>query len=181
MKNKKNVITQTLLYIIVIIIIATMIALFLKKEFEEDDVQTLKSDMISIQCMAKTYKDEKDFSNKDNSNLVATNNNSTDNSNKENTNPSDENSNVSSSDGIVGVKLSDCNNDIINEFKSKNVIDESDYDKYYVLSDEDLSTLKTMVYNRPNSYYLFNYDTGEVILTSGYKGCYTLTDILKLK
>ena len=69
------------------------------------------------------------------------------------------------------------NDSIINDFVSKKIITESEYEDYYVLSDEDLKKLEINVENEENSYYLVNYKSGEVIITSGIDGKYKLSEI----
>ena len=45
----------------------------------------------------------------------------------------------------LGVKISEVtDNNLINTFKEKNVIDESEYEKYYMLSDEELNQIKSI-------------------------------------
>lgn len=80
--------------------------------------------------------------------------------------------------GLIGTKISEiADNKIIDDFKSKGIIEESDYEKYYMLTDENLESLKIDAKNEENSYYLINYETNEVIITKGLKGLYKLTDI----
>lgn len=159
MNRKKNAAIQATIYMIIVLLVAFAVLMFVRNELSNDETQTIKADMISIQCMAKVYKGEESV-----------------NSNNSNTT----NSSVKTNE-VVGEKLSDCNNEIINEFKAKNIIDESDYDKYYVLTNDDLDALKAYVKNQPNSYYLINYETYEVIITKGYNGCYKLSEILNLE
>ncbi len=81
-------------------------------------------------------------------------------------------------DSLVGKKLSDVKDDeIIEEFKKLGVISESDYEKYYVLSDADLDKLSLNMKNESGSYYIINYETSELIITSGYEEKYKLSDI----
>ena len=81
-------------------------------------------------------------------------------------------------DMFVGTKLSDMNEDnLINDFKSKGIIAESDYEKYYCLNNDNLEQLNLGIQNEENSYYLINYDDNEVIITSGYDGKYKLSEI----
>ena len=129
--------------------LACLIIFGIKRYFEKEKIQDIKSDMLSVQCMCRIYKENNMINKSDNK--------------------------------ILGVKLSDCSNDIINNFKSKNIIVPNEYDKYYVLSNEDLNTLKTNIEPKSDSYYLINYDTWEVITTQGYKGAYKLSDIMNLK
>lgn len=85
----------------------------------------------------------------------------------------------------LGVKISEVtDNNLINTFKEKNVIDESEYEKYYMLSDEELNQIKSTVSSPEGSYYLVNYDNYEVIITGGCKISdgeilYKLSDIEK--
>lgn len=148
MKKGKSIVLKTIIYLLIFSVLACLIILGIKKYFEKEKIQDIKSDMLSIQCMCKIYK---------NGGIV---------------------NNVKNN--VIGEKLSDCNNDIINSFKSKNIIDSSEYDKYYVLSNDDLDTLKTGIEPKEDSYYLINYDTWEVISTQGYKDSYKLSDIINL-
>jgi Tfp pilus assembly protein PilE len=149
MKKKRTTIIKIIIYSIVLLILACIIAFITKSYFEREEIQDVKSNLLSVQCMCKLYKQGGIVNNVGNN--------------------------------VIGVKLSDCNNDIINNFKSKNIIDPSEYDKYYVLSNEDLNTLKTNIEPKSDLYYLINYDTWEVITTQGYKGAYKLSDIMNLK
>ena len=83
----------------------------------------------------------------------------------------------------IGTKVSEMKeNNLISEWIKKDVIKEEEYEKYYVLNDEDLKSLSSEVSNEESSYYLVNYDTYEIIIT---KGCsyndeeilYKLSDI----
>ena len=72
-------------------------------------------------------------------------------------------------DGLKGRKLSDIQDDsIISEFLNKNVIDTSKLDKYYALSNDDLSSMELDIRNENNSYYVVNYEENEVYITKGY-------------
>ena len=44
-----------------------------------------------------------------------------------------------------------------------------------------LDTLKANIETTPDTYYLINYDTWEVVITKGYKGAYKFSDIMNLK
>ena len=192
MNRKKNAAIQATIYMIIVLLVAFAVLMFVRNELSNDETQTIKADMISIQCMAKVYKGEESVTSNstsgNSSNEAQSSNNSsnTQNNNSSNTNdansnnPNTTNSSVKTNE-VIGEKLSDCNNEIINEFKAKNIIDESDYDKYYVLTNDDLDALKAYVKNQPNSYYLINYETYEVIITKGYNGCYKLSEILNLE
>lgn len=91
-----------------------------------------------------------------------------------------QNSIVKKDDSIlIGNKMSEMTEDsIINEFKAKNIIDESNYDKYFVLSNEDLKNLNIEVQNEKDSYYIVNYNDNEVYITKGYDGKYKLSEMM---
>lgn len=88
-------------------------------------------------------------------------------------------------DKLIGTKLSEVDNNekidkgVINPFKQTNTIEEGEYDKYYVLTNEDLANLKLEVKNEEGSYYIIGYEKDEVIITKGYEGKYKLSDINK--
>lgn len=89
-----------------------------------------------------------------------------------------ENSIVKKDDNIlIGTKLSEMDNEIVNEFKNKGIVEEKDYSNYFVLTNDDLKKMKLDVLNEENSYYLINYKENEVIITSGHNGKYKLSDI----
>lgn len=86
-------------------------------------------------------------------------------------------------DKLLGYKLSEIdgieeiNKKIINEFKEKNIIEEGEYEKYYVLTDSNLNELKVDVTNEENAYYIVGYEKNDIIITCGYNGKYRLEDI----
>ena len=77
----------------------------------------------------------------------------------------------------VGTKLSEMDDEIINEFKNKHIIEESDYEKFYALKNEDLQKFNLNFRNEKNAYYLINYETDEVIITNSYNGKYKLSEL----
>ena len=88
---------------------------------------------------------------------------------------------IAKKDGVelIGQKLSEADNYEIYVFKQLGVISEEEYDKYYVLTDEDLAKLKLELTNEAGSYYLVNYETGNVIITKGINGKFTLFEFEK--
>ena len=81
-------------------------------------------------------------------------------------------------DMFVGTKISEMQDDeIINNFKALNIIEEGQYEKYYCLNNEDLKQLNIEVENEEGSYYLVNYDDDIIIITKGYEGKYKLSEI----
>ena len=72
-------------------------------------------------------------------------------------------------DGLKGRKLSEMQEDsIISDFLNKNIIDSSKLDKYYALSNEDLSAMELDIKNEEDSYYVVNYEENAVYITKGY-------------
>ena len=69
------------------------------------------------------------------------------------------------------------NDKIITEFLEKNILNQNEYDKYYVLNNDDLKKLEIDVENEKDSYYLVKYSTGEVIIRSGFNSKYKLSEI----
>lgn len=83
-----------------------------------------------------------------------------------------------SNDVLVGTKLSEIeDNEIINDFKGLNIIEEGQYEKYYMLTNEDLAGLNIEVSNENMAYYLVNYDENEVIITKEVGGKYKLSEM----
>ncbi len=82
-----------------------------------------------------------------------------------------------SSDALVGTKLTTADDSIINKFKEIKIITESEYEKYYMLTNEDLEKLNLQIKNEKDSYYLINYETSDVLITKGYNGKYKLSEI----
>lgn len=80
---------------------------------------------------------------------------------------------------LLGQKLSEADNYEINEFKKLGVISEEEYEKFYVLTDKELADLKLEITNEAGSYYLVNYETGNVIITEGINGKFTLFEFEK--
>lgn len=85
----------------------------------------------------------------------------------------------------LGTKLSEMKEDVVlKSFFESNIIKEEEYDKYYVLKDEDLAKVGLEITNYKGSYFLINYDTYEIMVSRGCKlskdkVLYKLTDIIK--
>lgn len=72
-------------------------------------------------------------------------------------------------DSLKGRKLSEMQEDsIVSEFLNKGIVDSSKLDKYYALSNEDLSGMELDIQNEENSYYIVNYEDNTVFITKGY-------------
>lgn len=84
----------------------------------------------------------------------------------------------------LGTKLSEMIDDpILQDFFSNKILSEAEYEKYYVLKDENLATAGLEITNYTDSYFIINYETYEVIVSKGCKyskeeNLYKLSDIL---
>lgn len=87
---------------------------------------------------------------------------------------------------LIGYQLTSLPENInIDEFKTKNVIGEDEYEKYYLLDSECLEKmdLKELV-NKYPGYFIVCYDDYEVIYSKGYENknkmwCYKISDLEK--
>lgn len=84
----------------------------------------------------------------------------------------------------LGTKINEMKEDIVlKEIFENNVVPEAEYEKYYALKDENLEVAGLEITNYPDSYFLINYETYEVIVTKGCKYYkekifYKLSDII---
>ena len=70
----------------------------------------------------------------------------------------------------LGVKVSEAKDDaLINDFLKNNVLQENEYDKFYILKDEELQKAGLKITNYEGSYFLVNYDNYEIIITKGFQ------------
>ena len=85
-------------------------------------------------------------------------------------------------DNLKGRKLSEMGEDsIISEFLTKELIPGDKLDKYYALSNDDLSAMGLDIQNEENSYYIVNYEENTVFITEGYTNTETNEVIYKLE
>lgn len=156
---KVKLVLRIIIWLIIIGIIGGGIYLIVNKfnnikSREEDN--DIKSNMLQIQAKAKVIKENND---------------------KENSNKNDS----EKTENFVGTKLSDFNQDdeIIKKFKELNLINEEDYDKNFVLNNDDIEKMNLQdVKNEQDSYYIVNYETEEVYITKGLDGKYKLSDMI---
>ena len=153
MKNNNGIGIIALLIIIVISAIIIGIGINLVlQKYKEAQSKTLETDMLLVEWKLKAYIDNQKAEGK-------------------------------TEISYLGKKVSELKENIlIKEFLSKNIIQEDEYDKYYVLNDEDMESAGLEITNYENSYYLINYETYEVIITKGYetttgKTIYKLSDM----
>lgn len=187
---------------VVILIVFIAVCVFfiynkVKNILSNVDSSDIKSNMLLIQGAGKLLNDNANLNNEKDkligtklSEYVKTNEASNEESSDEETKQedssnedekSDENSNEEKNQEDISSEVSNEINDkiktsVIEEFIEKNII-EKDYDKYYILTDEDLQKLNIDVKNEKNSYYIINYESSEVCLTKGVDGKYKLQDI----
>ena len=73
-------------------------------------------------------------------------------------------------DKYLGTKISEIEDDeLINEFLKENVLQEDEYDKFYVLKDEDMQKAELQITNYEGSYFLVHYDDYEIVVTKGFE------------
>ena len=152
-------VTGVIILICVVIIAITAIALFIANTIKNEKVNSIVSNILQVQGACKVVNDNVFIS--------------------------------KTTDSLVGTKLSlyvdELNQEesqqekkvdnIITEFKKLNIIPEEEYEKYYVLTDQNLETLNLNIKNEKDSYYIVNYEKDDLIITKGYKGKYRLSDI----
>ena len=137
MKNEKGMgLIQLIVFVVLIILIVAMSVYFIRMQYNEVRVETIKTDMLQVQWKLKDYIDTQTVN----------------------------------GDEIqyLGSKVSDNLQDpLLSEVISKNVIPESEYEKYYILKDADLATAGLEITNYEERYFLINYESYEVIVTQG--------------
>lgn len=85
-------------------------------------------------------------------------------------------------DNLKGRKLSEMGEDsIILEFLTKELVPGDKLDKYYALSNDDLSAMGLDIQNEENSYYIVNYEENTVFITGGYINTETNEVVYKLE
>lgn len=159
--------------ILIIFIIASIgtIYYYIQKSNEETEKSDIYSNMLLIQGACKVFK-ESSTANKEEDALVGIKLSEF----KDNENENENNEGEDEEQNKVDEENEKKEDQIISNFKKTEVISSEDYEKYYVLTDEDLSKLNIDVKNEKDCYYLINYDSNEVIITKGYQGKYKLSE-----
>ena len=138
---KKNNGMGMIKIIIIMLFIGIVVALsvyFIRMQYHEARVETIKTDMLQVQWKVKDYIDKQIVKGEEKK--------------------------------YLGTKLSEMKEDLVlKEFFNKNILSEEEYDKYYVLKDEDLATATLKITNYKDSYFIINYDTYEVLVSMGCK------------
>lgn len=186
MKNENGLSFLGVFFVIIFIIfIITFAIKYGFQKFNSVKCNDIKSNMLLIKGACKVISDEATV-NKNTDNYIGTaltqyksqgsQKNAADQQNqdsKEET-QTDASQNNNEQTAVEDGKIDD---PIIKEFLNKNIIPEEEYKNYYVLTDDDLKRLDVDVKNEENAYYLVNYTSDEVIITSGLNGKYKLSEI----
>lgn len=152
---KENNGTGMIKIIIIMLFIGLVVALsvyFIRMQYHEARVETIKTDMLQVQWKVKDYIDKQIVKGEEKK--------------------------------YLGTKLSEMKEDLVlKDFFNKNILSEEEYDKYYVLKDEDLATATLKITNYKDSYFIINYDSYEVLVSMGCKYSenevlYKLSDII---
>lgn len=152
-KKRIFVVMQTILSLIAIIVIIGLTLFMLREKREDLNENNIQSSMLLIQGACKVLYEDSVMK--------------------------------KTTDNLIGTKISDVENadyinkSIINKFKETNIIEEGDYEKYYILTDTDLENINVYVRNEKDSYYIVGYEKDDIIITKGYNGKYKLSDIEK--
>lgn len=189
--------------IIAIIAIITTIVIVIKGIYKDMNEKNIKANMLLIQGKCKVVQDNS-IMKKNQEDYVGTklsefkdidenekNNKENDNSGEESAEASSEeqqsseeqNSETNNEENKEDNKEEDKNkNDnkklgIIEYFKTLELIPAEEFEKYYVLTDDDLQKLNLDFKNEKDAYYLINYETSEVIFTKGLNGIYKLSEM----
>ena len=156
MKSNRGMGVISLIFIVVVIAIVVGVSVyFVRLQYNEAKVQTIRTDMLLVQWKLKSYIDSQTAEKVEEINYL-------------------------------GTKVSEQKDEeLIKSFLEKNILEEEEYDKYYVLTDSDLETAKLGITNVEGNYYLINYSSYEVIITGGCKISenqilYKLSDIEKV-
>lgn len=177
-KSEKGIgLIGVILLIIFVVACIGLISNGVKNEFKKEDDSTVASDMLLVQGACKVLNDNASVL-KQGTELVGTKLSEFTNSDEnvenvvENSTPSENSTSENNvSDEINGIKKN-----TIKDFLNKNIIT-TDFDKYYVLKDEDLQKLNLDVRNQKDSYYIVNYEKNEVYTTKAVDGKYKVDDI----
>lgn len=129
---------KTIILLCIIIILIVIGLKFLKSNYNDAKVKTIKTNMSLIKVKANEYINKQKAEGKE---II-----------------------------FAGKKLSDVNDDeIINKIVANDIVKNEELEKYYMLTDENLAELGTNFTNEKDAYYLVNYETGEVVISSGIK------------
>ena len=156
--------TQVLVLLVIILIICAVSTFIFNQKIKTEGETSIKANMLVIQGKCNVSKEKAD--------IVSTQEQSQTTGNKVEI--------AKEESTMYGQKVSEAkqDNEIIQNFLSLNILKEAEYDSYYVLYDNDLESLKVDFLNEKGAYYIVNYETGEVIYTSGINGKYKVSEMV---
>ena len=165
MNNEDGItLTQVLILLVIILVICAISTYIFNQHIKTEGETSIKANMLVIQGKCNVSKEKAD--------IVST---------QEQTNTTGNKVEIAEEESkIYGQKISEIkdSDEIIKAFLPLGILNESEYDSYYALSDSDLQSLKVDFINEKGAYYLVNYDTGEVIYTLGIDDIYKLSDMI---
>ena len=150
--ESKKVLTLIML-IMIIIAIATVIAIVCKKAFDKTNLEDLRTNMLLIQGKAKTYTE----------NVSVETANLDEKKEEDNTKISEV-----KNQKLKGTALENCEENIKLEAKKAGIEDTKDF---YYLSEDDLIEMGINIKVKEGEYYLvkYNFEDTEVVYTKGYE------------
>lgn len=168
-ESGKGIIKALLLFIVVVAVIV-WICMSIGSNLKTQKDDNIVSNMMLIKGKCKVFNENRIRNNKEESTLIGTKLSDIIEAEEKNAEGENVSNQEEKNNNVIDEK-------IIKELKSKQVISEEEYKKYYVLTDTNLEELNVDVKNEKNSYYLINYEMNEVIITNGYEGKYKLSEI----
>ena len=177
---------KALILLVIIIGIIVGLCMSISKNIKTQKIDTVVSDMLTIKAKCKVFNENRIRTNKGEEELIGIRLSEVGKTEEQNIEEkSNDENQESSNENEKEEETKEDNNQkdelmtIIDNFKKAEVITEEEYEKYYVLTDNNLGDLKTNVKNEKNSYYLINYETNEVIITKGHEVKYKISEIEK--
>ena len=156
--------TQVLILLVIILIICAISTYIFNQHMKAEGETDIKANMLVIQGKCNVSKEKAE--------IVST---------QEQSNTTGNKVEIAEEESrIYGKKISELkdSDDIVKSFLELNVIKEEEYESFYVLSDSDLEGLKVDFSNEKGSYYIVNYESGEVIYTAGIEGKYKVSEMV---
>lgn len=177
-ENGKGMIKALILLVIILCLIGIIIK-SINSNINNQKTNSVMSNMLTIKSACKVFNENR-LRTKSEEALIGTKISEIKSKEENKENEEEEQKDEEKQDEDTKVEIN-VNESLIEEFKKLQVINEDEYSKYYVLTNENLEELKLDVTNEKDSYYLINYETNEVIFTKGYEGKYKLSDIEKIQ
>lgn len=191
MKKENGIgMVAVILCIIIIIAVITTIVIIIKGIYKDIDEKNIKANMLLIQGKCKVIQDnslvkknQDDYVGtklsefKDIDDIGEANNENKDEQEQEQNDEQNSETNSEENKSENENKDENKKEGIIEQFKKIDLLPVSDFDKYYVLTDDDLQKLNLDFKNEEGAYYLINYETSEVIITKSLNGIFKLSEM----